>query len=837
MADGLKDISFRGTFRPAQQRILDAAGEYLADRKIHIVAAPGSGKTILGLELIRRIGKPALVLSPTAAIRDQWADRFAAYYLPEKEDISAWVSTDLLHPAVLTTVTYQALYAAARRTENPADLLTAAGIGTVCMDEAHHLRSEWYRVLDTILKNQDPGPFRISLTATPPYDSDDTEWKRYAQLCGDTDEEIYVPELVAQHSLCPHQDYIYFSDPTEAEQTELALYRDGSAAAVEALFREGVILQAAEESGLLSEKAAADEEILDHAGIYAVLLTWAELSGRRVPQNVLAMTAWYSPEAGVSMEQAEETLQYIADHPECFSEAVSGRTRDILRGHGRMEKDQVCLIAPPQLEQRMILSPGKLHSISMIAAREKEVLGDRLRMLVLTDYIRQEALGLVGTEAPLEKTGAVPVFETLRRAQIDDRLAVLTGSVAVLPDSLLPELREMAGEISEMVFRPLAGTGYSAAETGQGEKMMTALVTDLFSAGRIRILVGTRALLGEGWDAPCINTLVLASFVGSYMLSNQMRGRAIRTDASVSDKTADIWHLVTVDPAGEAGAGGAGGLLQSIFGRKNDYRSTIPGSDMRMLERRFACFMGPGYSAPVLETGLDRIDILRPPFDPQGIRGINQEMLRRCGLREEMAARWKQILSASAAAGYTAGESAELPVADAWKAFGGPLRFLSAEKVARRMAEAVAAALAAEGRISAGGVVFLTSRTEGGRLLSCMLREGSAKEKRLFAGAVRELFSPVRNPRYVLFRRRTFFRRGTPDPALALACPEALAGNRAAADRFAALLQKGCGAAFLPVFARNAKGRISLLDARRHTIMNAGAGTASEKIKLFAPDS
>ena len=57
MADGLKDISFRGTFRPAQQRILDAAGEYLADRKIHIVAAPGSGKTILGLELIRRINK------------------------------------------------------------------------------------------------------------------------------------------------------------------------------------------------------------------------------------------------------------------------------------------------------------------------------------------------------------------------------------------------------------------------------------------------------------------------------------------------------------------------------------------------------------------------------------------------------------------------------------------------------------------------------------------------------------------------------------------------------------------------------------------------------------
>ena len=30
-------------------------------------------------------------------------------------------------------------------------------------------------------------------------------------------------------------------------------------------------------------------------------------------------------------------------------------------------------------------------------------------------------------------------------------------------------------------------------------------------------LVGTQALLGEGWDAPSVNTLVLASYVGSYM--------------------------------------------------------------------------------------------------------------------------------------------------------------------------------------------------------------------------------------------------------------------------------------------------------------------------------
>ena len=58
------DVSFRGKFRSYQQEVLDEAGRYLADKKIHIVAAPGSGKTILGLELVRRLGRPALILGP-----------------------------------------------------------------------------------------------------------------------------------------------------------------------------------------------------------------------------------------------------------------------------------------------------------------------------------------------------------------------------------------------------------------------------------------------------------------------------------------------------------------------------------------------------------------------------------------------------------------------------------------------------------------------------------------------------------------------------------------------------------------------------------------------------
>ncbi|DAC29464.1 MAG TPA: hypothetical protein D7H99_00070, partial [Candidatus Poseidoniales archaeon] len=69
-------IRFDGKLRPSQiaaasiiEPELDKLGKHL-----HIVAPPGSGKTVLGLyvwsDLVR---KPTLVLSPNSAIQAQWA--------------------------------------------------------------------------------------------------------------------------------------------------------------------------------------------------------------------------------------------------------------------------------------------------------------------------------------------------------------------------------------------------------------------------------------------------------------------------------------------------------------------------------------------------------------------------------------------------------------------------------------------------------------------------------------------------------------------------------------------------------------------------------------------
>jgi superfamily II DNA or RNA helicase len=76
-------------------------------KHLHIVAPPGSGKTVLGLyvwsDLVRL---PTLVLSPNSAIQAQWAARTSLFELDGKED---QVSTDGKNPGLLTSLTYQSI--------------------------------------------------------------------------------------------------------------------------------------------------------------------------------------------------------------------------------------------------------------------------------------------------------------------------------------------------------------------------------------------------------------------------------------------------------------------------------------------------------------------------------------------------------------------------------------------------------------------------------------------------------------------------------------------------------------------------------------------------------
>ena len=240
--DGI--LSFQGKWRSYQERVLNESEIYLDDGKIHIVAAPGAGKTTLGIELIRRTGRPCLILSPRIVIRQQWLERIRDSFLsgrelPQKEQDGEDIlfSSDIRHPGLVTSITYQTLYSAMNGAKNVEETdeegekeetdfagfefvrqIKAAGIGTICLDECHHLKNEWWKALETFMgEMEETGVTVISLTATPPYDSTPAQWERYTKMCGPVDAEIAVPELVKEGSLCPHQDYVWFNVPSEDE--------------------------------------------------------------------------------------------------------------------------------------------------------------------------------------------------------------------------------------------------------------------------------------------------------------------------------------------------------------------------------------------------------------------------------------------------------------------------------------------------------------------------------------------------------------------------------------------------------------------------------------------
>lgn len=842
-------VSFRGSFRSYQQEILDVSDRYLADGHLHIVAAPGSGKTVLGLELIRRLGKPTLILSPTVTVREQWGKRFEELFLPAGEPLADYVGDELGCPAPLCSITYQALHAASRPGEDGRPLWAAAiaqmGVGTVCLDEAHHLRSEWQRSLEALLQELAGTVSVIALTATPPYDSSPAEWERYMRVCGPIDAEIFVPELVKRGTLCPHQDYLHFSYPTAEESELLSRYAAHADAALDALHASGLIRRAA---ALAEAEALEEEALFENADAFVDLLSLARALGEEVSDTAVRrlLPSGLLPRCDES--RAEHALSFVFSQSAIFGEELAGSVRTILAREGLIEGGVLSLRADGSLRRRMLSSLGKLESIAQIARAEIGACGRGLRMLILTDHIRENLLGLVNSSQSINAMGAVPIFEAVRRVcPYDTHLALLTGSLVIVPNSILGELLYLADTLHcSCQFTPLGDSWYATLQTAGGSKESVALLTEALERGLIHILVGTKALLGEGWDSPCVNTLVLASFVGSFMSSNQMRGRAIRVDKTDENKAANIWHLVTLLPPEQK--------LAFLYG---DEERPL-GEDYALMERRFACFLAPSYDGERIESGLARLELPAPPYTRERVNELNAQMLARASDRRAMAQSWQKalmtepsgrvreavraapsvrprvyarrsmdgaalngaLLTAMGAACVFAPPAAffvliPLMGYSAWSMVGDLRRGLngsSALKSTQSMGQALLRTLRACGLIeSEEAAVLVQSRAEG---VECSLSGASAREKTLFAEAMGELLSPIENPRYLLIRQSRLLGLTRSLEAESYACPTVLGAKKEYAERLRQELEKR-GDRFRLVYTRSTEGHRTLLACRR----------------------
>ena len=74
------------------------------------------------------------------------------------------------------------------------------------------------------------------------------------------------------------------------------------------------------------------------------------------------------------------------------------------------------------------------------------------------------------------------------------------------------------------------------------------LATRVLESGVCGALIGTRALLGEGWDCPAVNCLVDLTVATTGVSVQQMRGRSLRLDPGDPQKLASNWDVVCVAP-------------------------------------------------------------------------------------------------------------------------------------------------------------------------------------------------------------------------------------------------------------------------------------------------
>ncbi len=473
---------------------------------------------------------------------------------------------------------------------------------------------------------------------------------------------------------------------------------------------------------------------------------------------------------------------------------------------------------------------------------------------------------LVGTDAPIDAMGTVPVFEAVRRAAGPGiRAAVLTGSLVIVPSASLPAIRELACERSvPCSFRQVRTTDFYEMTFDSSNKNKVEILTEAFRRGWIHILVGTKSLLGEGWDSPCINSLILASFVGSFMLSNQMRGRAIRIDPEHPNKVSNIWHLVTVEPPYLDLQHGLASMWSSGI-----HYDRIYGEDYQTLVRRFECFLAPSFDGVAIESGIDRVSILKPPFHQKGIEAINGKMLALAADRDGLAEKWNaavrgplhpeivemcqvpkaslpngflflNLLNEAIWAGVYTGFSlvantvlrslrgipeAALPVAMVVLALlfllPAAIRIanLFPKQVIRAICSSILASLRQTGEIQSLHAQLLVRSNEEDTAVFFALTGATAHEKSVFARAVREMLTAIDNPRYLVIRRVRLLLFSWKDYSQSYACPVILSAKKETVELFAQALDR-TGFKYDMQYTRNEEGRRELLRCRSQSYIN-----------------
>ena len=828
-------IHFSGTLRPAQVAASSVIIPQLESgkKRLHIVAPPGSGKTVLGLyvwsDLVR---KPALVLSPNSAIQAQWAARTSLFDLDGKEE---FISTDPKKPGLLTSLTYQSvtmprkggedldavalelwaekliadgeasdheegmswLNDLGERNEKYYDkqlskyrkkvrdeysehgnalwtlhesakenllLLKEAGIGLIILDECHHLMHHWGRILSEV-RDMFDDPVILGLTATPPPEKGgfkEADVERYEEFFGPVDYSVPVPALVRDSNLAPYQDLCYFVRPASHELQYIASVDEE----FESLLRE---LREPDESAKPGRIPPLDQwvlnELKERESPSGETLTWDKyerkypaftLDGRRflqlnsipLPAGVPDIYSFEKDESFTRISMLRNVLSRYVRHglrrskkkeDHALAESVVARLRML----GVQITDTGSRPCASPVGRVMSYASAKTEAVNEIINVEMQTLGKNIRAVIVTDYEKTSATTLVEGVLDAEAGGAISVLRSLVNHPAGDYLdpILMTGSTVLVDDDLCErfitkaELWIAERELDiRLEHRP--HQGFHEID-GKGKdwipRYYSLMITEFFQEGFTRCLVGTRGLLGEGWDASRINVLIDMTSVTTSVSINQLRGRSIRIDKLWPEKVANNWDIICIAEEFTKG-------FDDYERFKQKHKQLYGVCDDGTIEK------GVGHVHAAFND-------VRPEGISEGMALFNEEMLRRSRNREHTRDLWgigqpfgtesRPAIEAKAPEGFSSGFR-----------FGTEKEMWTDSSLTLAISEAIAGAFSELGEMTRhcspeGGV-------RGGGWLRYHLHHSTPDEARLFSESLEEVLGSLHNPRYVVTRSSQF---------------------------------------------------------------------------------
>jgi len=834
-------ISFVGKLRPSQREASDILKQKIREgsTKLHVVAPPGSGKTVLGLHVwCDIVRKPTVILSPTSAIQSQWIQRakelfnftekdvveegkvpsfgsltsltYQSVTMPKtkdmalldltldlwvkdlikygeaREEIEARIYIDDLRFSNLKAydnrIAFYMKKARAKTSDEESAMkilsesaklriqaMKDAGVGLLILDECHHLMHHWGVVLDEITEALDD-PIVLGLTATPPIHSNENAegYSRYFEFFGEVDFEVPVPALVRNGNLAPYQDLVYFTRPTPEEMEYVVGASKLFQELVDAIIKGPSQDEKKERiSGLedwlydtltmlwLPTGPAEDWESFErrdgtlafYSRLYFALNMLELPSG--IPTLEPALVETYD---GDDMDVLIPLLDKYIRHGLMRSEderdhALAERAKKQLYLFGVQITSTGSRACASPITRVLAYSGAKREAAVTILEQEMDNLGDQIRAVVVTDFERTSANALIDNLLDDEAGGAIAVFKHLLTSEKIDQLdpIMMTGSNLLMDDELrdkvLPILREwVVKEDLKIRFKTTEHDGFHRLN-GVGEdwkpRHYVRLFTELFQRGITKCIVGTRGLLGEGWDASRINVLIDLTMVTSNMSINQLRGRSFRRDEESPNKVANNWDVICLLPESRLG--------RSDFKRfKSKHASLYGVCDDKAIEK------GPGHVHP----GLSQRNAYSIIANTMGM--MNEEMLNRSANRSRTTELW-QI-----------GKPFDLQEKKGIQVTGGgggedliffdphaPSQEWNESALIMTIGKAVAEALKQAGFIQEN--VMLEGGERAGAWTRLFLDAASPEEEELFVESMKEILGPLENPRYIITRTAKYF--------------------------------------------------------------------------------